>query len=129
MGKYDDIEKREALRDNAILVPNSGRSFKTTNKGDAIMDDIWLVDYKYTEKSFTLSRNVWSKVSTDAGVNGNRMPTLKVIFEGDEDSTVRLWVINDKAMQLAREDKALVKWLHENRPDILIEALEGIDNE
>ncbi len=126
MGKYDDIEKREANRDGAVLVKNSGRSSKTTNKGDAIMDEDFLVDYKFTEKSFTLSRSVWAKVSTDAMVNGNRSPLLKVIMEGDQDSTLRLWIMDDREMTALRESRAIFDWLEQNRPEILAAAIEAV---
>jgi hypothetical protein len=129
LGKYDDIEKREIRRDGATPVKNSGRSSTTNQKGDATMDDYWLVDYKYTEKSFTLSRAVWNKVTTDAQRNGGLAPTLKVIFEGDEDSTVRVWVISDEEMKHVRFHQWLGERLIAEERDKYLEFLEEYDNE
>ena len=124
MGKYDDIEAREIKRDGLVAVRNSGRSSTTNQKGDAIMDG-WLVDFKYTEKSFTLSRNVWAKVSTDAQKNGHHQPALKVIMEGDDHSTLRLWVIDDDDMRELRKERRLSDRLYERYPHIY----EELENE
>lgn len=124
MGKYDDIEDREIRRDGMVKVKNSGRSSKTTAKGDAILDEEWLVDFKYTEKSFTLSRGVWSKVSSDAHTNGNRNPLLKVILEGDDNTTLRLWIMDDKQFQQIRNERAELEYLTVKYPELVAEAIE-----
>ncbi len=70
-------EKREAARDNAKPVKNSGRGFK---KGDAVLEDEWLIDYKHNEFTFTLKSSAWSKHSRDAWNDGHYKPLIKVIF-------------------------------------------------
>lgn len=89
-------ELAECARDGAVPVKNSGRGLK---KGDAILGD-FVVDYKMTDKSFTLSTKVWAKVQTDAWSNGNRIPAVKVVFFADgEAPVVRLWVVDDGTLQ------------------------------
>lgn len=70
-------ERREAKRDGAVPVKNSGRGFK---KGDAVQDGEWLVDYKHNELSFTLKSTAWAKHSKDAWNDGQFKPLIKVIF-------------------------------------------------
>ena len=58
--------------------PNSGRG--QTKKADGTWDR-FIIDVKETEKSFTLSTNVWSKVCTDAAkVDYTKDPALIVSF-------------------------------------------------
>lgn len=84
-------EASEAKRDGAKLQPNSGRGkFK---KGDAILDP-FLIDYKEYAKSFSVSVDVWAKLSTDAILKGMRQPALKLVL-GTEHKT-RVWVIGDE---------------------------------
>lgn len=70
-------ERREAKRDGAVPVKNSGRGFK---KGDSVQDGEWLVDYKHNEFTFTLKATAWAKHSKDAWNDGHYKPLIKVIF-------------------------------------------------
>lgn len=94
---FNKIEQQEAKRDGATPVKNSGRG---TRKGDAIMED-FIVDYKFSEKSFTLSTAVWAKLNSDAFQNGRRTPTLKVVLNNDS-KPLRLYVIDENTMNELR---------------------------
>lgn len=94
-------EQGEARRDGARLQKNSGRGHY--NKADALQGDL-SVDYKEHEKSFSLSRKVWSKVCSDALRNGlDFVPVLKVILGGDKESKVRLAVIEWSYLEHLKE--------------------------
>ena len=69
---------------------NSGRTLYA--KGDAILSD-FIVDVKEFAKSFSLSRNVWGKISTDAAKH-RKEPALMVCLGTGRDTT-RLWVLGD----------------------------------
>lgn len=88
-------EESEVKRDKAKAQKNSGRG--QYQKGDAILD-IFTVDYKEYEKSFSLSRSVWAKVCTDAMRNGLTEPALKVIL-GSGNQKLRLWVVAEHIME------------------------------
>lgn len=77
MNKYNRMEKKEAHKDGASLVSNSGRG---DEKGDAKWWD-FLVDYKFNAKSFALSLKNWRKHSNDAWNSDNRQPMIIVKFE------------------------------------------------
>jgi len=85
-------EKSEAKRDGAKLQKNSGRG--QYQKGDAILDGYITLDYKEYAKSFSISRDVWSKVCGDAMRNNQTIPALKVIL-GEGNSKIRLFVISE----------------------------------
>lgn len=88
-------EKSEAKRDRARLTKNSGRG--QYQKADALLD-IFTVDYKEYEKSFSVSRDVWAKVCTDAMRNNQTEPALKVIL-GSGNEKVRLWIVAEHIME------------------------------
>lgn len=73
---YNKMEKKEAKKDGAKLVRNSGRG---SEKGDAKLDE-FLVDYKFNAKSFSLSLANWHKHRKDAWGNGKREPLISIIF-------------------------------------------------
>jgi hypothetical protein len=82
-------ERSEVKRDGAKAQKNSGRG--DYQKGDAQWKE-FVVDYKEASKSFTLNKDVWSKICTDTfKVNRNMHPALKIII--GEDSKVRLGII------------------------------------
>ena len=82
-------ERSEVKRDGAKAQKNSGRG--DYQKGDAKWKS-FLVDYKEASKSFTLNKDVWSKICTDTfKVNRDMYPALKIII-GTE-SKVRLGII------------------------------------
>lgn len=88
-------ENSEAKRDGARLTKNSGRG--QYQKGDALLD-IFTVDYKEYGKSFSLSRGVWAKVSSDAMRNRMSEPALKVVL-GEGNDKIRLWVVAEHIME------------------------------
>lgn len=77
---------------------NSGRGLY--QKGDATLSE-FVVDVKEYEKSFSLSRNVWGKVSTDASKH-RKEPALMVCLGTGRDTT-RMWVIGDEMFHLMLE--------------------------
>ena len=82
-------ERSEIKRDNAKAQKNSGRG--DYQKGDAQWKQ-FVVDYKEATASFTLNKQVWSKICTDTfKVNRDMHPALKIII-GNE-SKVRLGII------------------------------------
>lgn len=71
-------ERGEAKRDGARLQKNSGRG--KYQKGDATWRG-FLLDYKEFSKSFSLSKDVWAKVSTDAfKTPGGLRPAIKLVL-------------------------------------------------
>lgn len=90
-------ELGEIKMDGGKAQKNSGRG--QYFKGDAILEP-FCYDVKEYEKSFSLSKNVWAKVCTDA-FSQRRLPALKVVL-GDSQKT-RLWVVSDDMFQEMRE--------------------------
>lgn len=88
-------EASEVKRDKARAQKNSGRGHY--QKGDAILD-IFTVDYKEYEKSFTISKDVWAKICSDAIRNNHSEPTIKVIL-GSGNSKTRLWIVAEHIME------------------------------
>ena len=86
-------EIAELNRLGAVPQPNSGRG--KHNKGDGILDGRWIVDIKEASKSFTLNRNVWGKVCTDAA-QSNKEPLLKVVLGEDGGPRARLVIISEE---------------------------------
>jgi hypothetical protein len=99
-------EESEAKRDGSRLQKNSGRG--QYQKGDARLD-IFTVDYKEFAKSFSLSRDVWAKVCSDALRNGLTEPALKVVL-GTGGTKIRLWVVAEHIM----DDYIRLRELEEN---------------
>jgi hypothetical protein len=82
-------ERSEAKRDGAKSQKNSGRG--QYQKGDATWHQ-FLVDYKESNRSFNLNKEVWAKICTDTfKVSRNMHPVLKIIL--GQDSKVRLGII------------------------------------
>lgn len=84
-------ELNEIKKDGGKAQKNSGRG--QIQKGDATVGP-FCYDIKEFSKSFSLSRNVWGKVCTDAFRSGRMVPALKVVL-GEHNEKVRLWVIDD----------------------------------
>jgi len=82
-------ERGEIKRDGATAQKNSGRG--KIQKGDAIWHG-FVVDYKEFSGGFTVNRNVWSKICTDAFKSGYGKPLLKLVLGKDMHKT-RLAVI------------------------------------
>ncbi len=86
-------ELAELKRIGATPVKNSGRGMM---KGDGILEP-FLVDVKEYTKSFSVSRKVWAKLSTDSVQNGRRQPMLVLVLgdpEGKE-QPIRVWVVGE----------------------------------
>src|SRR5690349_2236940 len=84
-------EQAEIKKMGGKAQKNSGRGLY--QKGDAALGP-FVVDVKEYAKSFTLSRDVWGKISTDASKH-RKEPALMVCL-GEGVSTTRLWVIGDE---------------------------------
>lgn len=86
-------EKNESKRIGAKQHKNSGRN---TKKGDATWNN-FTVDFKEASKSFTLNKDVWAKVSTDAIKNKND-PALIVIL-GNSSKKIRVGIIELEVLE------------------------------
>ena len=80
-------ERSESKRLGATQHKNSGRN---TKKGDASWSG-FTVDFKESEKSFTLNADVWAKIVTDA-IKNNSDPALIVVL-GEGNKKIRLAII------------------------------------
>lgn len=87
-------EAFEIKRSGAKAQKNSGRGWR--QKGDAILGP-FLVDFKESLKSFSLTRSVWAKIGTDA-MKHRLEPALAVAL-GEAGNRVRLWVVSDDMFQ------------------------------
>jgi hypothetical protein len=58
-------EAQEIKRDSAKFRRRTAAGARS-NKGDAIIDGYWLVDYKEYPKGFTVNLDAWAKICTDA---------------------------------------------------------------
>jgi hypothetical protein len=76
MTDYNKMERKEASRDGATLVKNSGRG---QEKGDAKLDN-FLVDYKFNAKSFTIGIKNWIELRKQAWGSQQREPLIVVKF-------------------------------------------------
>ena len=86
-------ESREAKKDGAKLVKNSGRG---ESKGDARLDSpngvySWLIDYKHYENTFSVSRPNWDKLSKDAWNDNHRSPLIKVVYDNGMELAILNW--------------------------------------
>jgi len=73
---FNEEERRQAKRDGATLVKNSGRGLR---KGDAILGNLML-DYKFTSKnSYTINRSKLNDFRSQAW-REQKEPVVVVIF-------------------------------------------------
>jgi len=93
-------EHAEAKRDGAKPQKNSGRS--DFQKGDALLDG-FTVDYKMSAKSFTITKQVWGKITADAVKNKLSRPAIKVVLGEENGPKTRLWVIDEPTFNEFRE--------------------------
>jgi len=73
-------EKSESKRINAKQHKNSGRN---TKKGDATWNN-FIVDFKECSKSFSINKDVWAKITTDAIKNGGDPMIILILGEGSQ---------------------------------------------
>lgn len=92
-------EESEAKRIGATLVKNSGRS-RGTQKGDAILEP-FLLDIKEFSSSFSVSRENWGKLSSDAIKNGRRIPAFFLILGTTR--PLRVFVVEESIFLEMRE--------------------------
>lgn len=94
-------EKNEVKRDGAKAQKNSGRG--QYQKGDAIWQG-FVVDYKESAKSVSLSKEMWAKICTDTfKVDRSLHPLLKLII-GENNSKIRLAVIEWELLEQLLEN-------------------------
>ena len=95
MPDYNKREKNEAKRMGAKLTKNSGRGQR---KGDGTWKN-FLVDWKFASKSFTLNKDVWSKVVTDTLTSDREKNPCLIIVLGEGSQTVRLAIIEQEVLE------------------------------
>lgn len=79
----------------AKLNKNSGRGMR---KGDGTWRN-FLVDWKFANKSFTLNKDVWSKVVTDTLKSDREKNPALIIVLGEGNQTVRLAIIEQEVLE------------------------------
>lgn len=84
-------ELNELKRFGANPQKNSGRGKHA--KGDGIVDELFMIDVKEYEKSFSITQDVWAKTCTDAYRAGGKEPMLGIVL-GSGNNKVRLVVIS-----------------------------------
>jgi hypothetical protein len=94
-------ERGEAGRIGAKLQKNSGRG--RIQKGDARWHG-FIVDFKEFSKSFSLSRAVWAKASTDA-VRQGADPMIIVVLGEEGEPKTRLAVVELALLEQILEAK------------------------
>jgi outer membrane phospholipase A len=86
-------ERSESKRIGAKQHKNSGRN---TKKGDATWHN-FTIDFKEYPKGFTVNKDNWAKVVTDAIKNGNDPAIFVVLGEGNQ--KVRLAIIEVEMLE------------------------------
>ena len=84
---YNRREAAEAKRIGAKIHKNSGRGMV---KGDMSNDD-FVIDAKFANKTFTISRNVWGKICTDALKQDSSKSPMLLLIVGEP--PIRLAVV------------------------------------
>lgn len=86
---FNKLERAEAKKVKAKPHKNSGRGMV---KGDASLP-WYVIDFKFSSKSFSISRDVWAKVCTDTvRVDPSKEPVLCIVL-GEQQKT-RLAIIS-----------------------------------
>jgi len=98
-------ERSEAKRMGAKTTKNSGRGMV---KGDGRWRN-FLVDWKFAKKSFTLNKDVWSKVVTDTLKSDREKNPALIIVLGEGNDIVRLAIIEQEVLEQ----------LDDNNPDMV----------
>ena len=103
---YNKKEKSEAKRMGATLHKNSGRG--RVKKGDGSWKR-FIIDWKFARKSFTLNKDVWSKVVTDTLKSDKEKNPALIIVLGEGQDIVRLAIIEQEILeQLDTDDTDMV---------------------
>ena len=98
MVNYNKMEVSEAKRIGATAHKNSGRG---KVKGDASYPGI-TIDFKFAEKSFSMNKDIWRKICSDAQSN-KHAPAINVLLGETGGIKTRLWIIEDGLFQEMRE--------------------------
>lgn len=98
MTNWNKIEIAEAKHIGAEVHKNSGRG---TKKGDASYPGI-TIDFKFGEKSFSFTKDVWRKICSDAHSN-HQSPAINIVMGEQDGPKTRLWVIEDGLFQDMRQ--------------------------
>lgn len=91
--KYTELA--EIKRFGGTPQKNSGRG--QNHKGDATVNK-FLVDVKEYKKSYSVSKENWGKVCTDAVQSGMQSAALAVVLGESDGRKTRLWVISESDM-------------------------------
>ena len=90
----------------ATLHKNSGRG--RVKKGDGSWKN-FILDWKFARKSFTLNKDVWSKVVTDTLKSDREKNPALIIVLGEGQDIVRLAIIEQEILeQLDLDDSDMV---------------------
>ena len=100
-------EKNEAERIGARLQRNSGRGI--LEKGDAVLEP-FLFDIKEYDESFSVSRNNWAKLASDAFRAGQRVPAFFLALGSKTVSTKLRLVVLHEDMFMEMRDAWLEKY-------------------
>jgi len=92
---FNRRERSEAKRMGAKTTKNSGRGMV---KGDGRWHN-FLVDWKFAKKSFTLNKDVWSKVVTDTLKSDREKNPALIIVLGEGNDIVRLAIIEQEVLE------------------------------
>ena len=97
---WNQRERSEAKRMGAKTTKNSGRGMV---KGDGRWHN-FLVDWKFARKSFTLNKDVWSKVVTDTLKSDREKNPALIIVLGEGNDIVRLAIIEQEILEQLDND-------------------------
>ena len=92
---YNRRERSEAKRMGAKTTKNSGRGLV---KGDGRWRQ-FVVDWKFAKRSFTLNKDVWSKVVTDTLKSDREKNPALIIVLGEGQDIVRLAIIEQEILE------------------------------
>ena len=93
-------EKNESKRIGAKQHKNSGRN---TQKGDATWRE-FVIDFKESEKSFTINQDIWAKAVTDALKAGKDKSPAIVLILGKGNKKTRLAIIEFNLLDQLTEE-------------------------
>lgn len=90
--------------ERAIIKSIGGKPIKNSGRGTVKGDGTWhdfVVDVKETAKSFTINKDVWSKICNDAVTHRGKDPMLLVVIDGK----TRLGIIELEVLEQLLEDQ------------------------
>ena len=97
-------ERGEAKRINARLQKNSGRG--KIQKGDAVWHD-YVLDFKEYDKSFSITQNVWGKITTDTlKTDRTKSPVISLILGGKTRLAIIEWAEFERLVEIDNQSRA-----------------------